>query len=220
MERIIRVTGKGSISVKPDRICLNLTLEDIYDKYEKTLEQSTMQVEILKDCFEKLGFQRNDLKTISFNVDTEYESYQDRQKIWKRRFKGYKFVHHMKIEFDADNKRLGKILYALSHAPVYPEFRIKYTVKDTESAKNRLLGKAVVDSKEKAQALTEAAGVMLGEVITIDYSWGEISVVSEPMTRHMVLAEERCMPNACYDIDIEPDDIEVTDTVTVVWAIK
>lgn len=70
------------------------------------------------------------------------------------------------------------------------------------------------------QALTEAAGVMLGEVITIDYSWGEISVVSEPMTRHMVLAEERCMPNACYDIDIEPDDIEVTDTVTVVWAIK
>ena len=107
MERIIRVTGKGSISVKPDRICLNLTLEDIYDKYEKTLEQSTMQVEILKDCFEKLGFQRNDLKTISFNVDTEYESYQDRQKTWKRRFKGYKFVHHMKIEFDADNKRLG-----------------------------------------------------------------------------------------------------------------
>ena len=89
MERRIRVTGKGSISVKPDRICLNLTLEDIQDKYEKTLEQSTMQVEILKDCFEKLGFQRNDLKTISFNVDTEYESYQDRQKTWKRRFKGY-----------------------------------------------------------------------------------------------------------------------------------
>ena len=25
--------------------------------------------------------------------------------------------------------------------------------------------------------------------------------------------------DACYDMDIEPDDIEVADTVTVVWEI-
>ena len=25
--------------------------------------------------------------------------------------------------------------------------------------------------------------------------------------------------DACYDLDIEPDDIEVADTVTVVWEI-
>ena len=74
MERTIRVTGKGTISVKPDVIRLLLTLEDMYDTYEKTLEQSAAQVEMLKDCFEKLGFQRTDLKTVDFNVDTEYES--------------------------------------------------------------------------------------------------------------------------------------------------
>ncbi len=28
------------------------------------------------------------------------------------------------------------------------------------------------------------------------------------------------MPNGSYDIDIEPDDIDVTDTVTVVWEIR
>ena len=27
-------------------------------------------------------------------------------------------------------------------------------------------------------------------------------------------------PNEAYDIDINPDDIDVTDNVTVVWGIK
>ncbi|MEG2013304.1 MAG: SIMPL domain-containing protein, partial [Anaerovoracaceae bacterium] len=71
MERTIRVTGKGKISVKPDRIRLLLNLEDIRETYDETLQQSTEQVEILKDTFEKLGFARTDLKTLTFNVDTK-----------------------------------------------------------------------------------------------------------------------------------------------------
>ncbi len=218
MERIIRVTGKGNLSVKPDMIRLMLTLEDMRKTYEETLEQSAMQVEMLKDCFEKIGFNRKDLKTLNFNVDTEYESYQDYNKTWKRKFIGYKFVHALKLEFDADNKRLGQVLYALAHAPVRPEFRIKYTIKDTEAAKNQLLGKAVADSREKALILTKAAGVTLGDIVTIDYSWGEITFVSEPMQKNMFV-EEGCTTPDGYQIDIEPDDIDVSDTVMVVWEI-
>ena len=39
------------------------------------------------------------------------------------------------------------------------------------------------------------------------------------------LSMKACAPapaaceDACYDLDIEPDDIEVADTVTVVWEI-
>lgn len=216
MERIIKVTGKGKLSVRPDTIHLLLNLEDIRESYKDTMEQSTIQVEMLKDCFEKLGFQRTDLKTLSFNVDTEYERHRNN---WKQKFVGYKFVHTLKIEFDADNKRLGQVLYALAHCPIRPEFRINYTIKDTESAKNQLLAKAVADSKEKAKVLADAAGVRLGEIITIDYSWGEINFVSAPMKRGMALERNRCMEAGSYEIDIEPDDIDVTDTVTVVWEI-
>ena len=220
MDRIIRVTGKGQISVKPDLIRLMLTLEDTRETYEATLEQSGKQVELLKDCFEQVGFQRTDLKTLNFHVDTEYESYQDEDKSWKQRFKGYKFIHSMKIEFDADNKRLGQVLYALAHAAVRPEFRINYTIKDTEAAKNQLHGKAISDSKEKARVLTEAAGVKLGEIVTIDYSWDEIAFVAEPMRKNMLAMGVSSARNSdSYNIDIEPDNINVSDTVTVVWQI-
>jgi len=221
MERTIRVTGKGKISVKPDRIRLLLNLEDIRETYDETLQQSTEQVEILKDTFEKLGFARTDLKTLTFNVDTKYESYRDKNNDWKQRFEGYEFKYSMKIEFDADNKLLGKVLYALAHCPVRPEFRINYTIKDPEAAKNELLGKAVTDSKVKAKVLTEAVGVEIGEVITIDYSWGEVDFVVNPMNKLM----ESCVLYNCedassYDIDVEPDHIDVSDTVTVVWSIR
>ena len=63
--------------------------------------------------------------------------------------------------------------------------------------------------------------VTLKEIQSIDYSWGEIDFEYRPMDG-AVLAE-RCLaaPMAAksYDLDIEPDDIEVSDTVTVVWEI-
>ena len=84
-------------------------------------------------------------------------------------------MHRMKLEFPADNKRLGKILYALAHCSVSPEFTIEYTVADPGKSKNELLGAAVKDSQAKASVLAEAAGVNLGKIINIDYSWGDVA---------------------------------------------
>ena len=93
MERTIRVTGKGNISVKPDTIRLRISLEDIFREYDDALRHSADSVELLKDIFAGLGYDRKALKTVYFNINTEYESYQDRDKSWKRRFKGYKYTH-------------------------------------------------------------------------------------------------------------------------------
>jgi hypothetical protein len=83
----------------------------------------------LKDILEKQGFERSDVKTISFNVDTKSERYQEKDKSWKSRLVGYEYSHILKVEFESDNKRLGQILYALANATtVHPEFRLSYTV--------------------------------------------------------------------------------------------
>ena len=217
--RTIRVTGKGQIKVKPDMTRITMTLTDVFEEYAETLRCSSMDTEALKDVLSAFGFERSDLKTLSFNVDTEYESYRDKNNDYKQRFIGYRFNHILKVEFASDNDRLGKILYALANCSVRPEFRISYTVKDPEATKNLLLGKAVTDAKEKALVLTQAADVALKDIQSIDYSWGEIDFEYRPM-RGAVLAECYEAPLAkSYDLDIEPDDIDVSDTVTVIWEI-
>ena len=139
--RTIRLTGKGQLRVKPDQTRITLSLEGLYPEYSEALRRSAQDTEEIKDLLTKMGFARTDLKTLIFNVDTEYESYQVKN-TYKRRFVGYKYHHQMKVEFDSDNDRLGKVLYALAKCPLQPEFRLSYTVKDPEAAKNQLLGKA------------------------------------------------------------------------------
>ena len=218
--RTIRVTGKGQIKVKPDMTRITITLSGLYKDYGETLRRSSDNTEALKDVLSGFGFARSDLKTLSFRVDTEYENYRDGNNDYRRRFVGYRFNHVTKVEFASDNDRLGRVLYALAACPVRPEFQISFTVKDPESAKNLLLGKAVADAKEKAAVLSGAAGVALKEIQSIDYSWGEIDFEYRPMNG--ALLAEKCLAEpmvARYDMDIEPDDIEASDTVTVIWEI-
>lgn len=219
MERTIKVTGKGRIAVKPDQIRLTIELSGCTKEYEDCVHLSTLQTASIKDEFEKLGFQKESLKTTYFNVDTKYESYRDKNNDYKTRLEGYEFKHHMKIEFDADNGMLGKVLYSLAHSEVKPEFRFGYCVKDIEASKNELLGNAVKDSMEKARVLADASGVKLGEIVMIDYSWGELDMYVEPMGINRMMLAEPCSCEDAYDMDVEPDDIDVTDTVTVVWKI-
>lgn len=221
-KRIIRVTGKANLKVKPDTTRITMTLEGSYMEYDETLRKSTEDTEFLKDILEKHGLERGNIKTLTFNVDPKYERYQAKDKSWKQRFEGYKFHHILKVEFDSDNKRLGKILYALANAEkIHPEFCITYTVKDKEASKNELLGKAVEDARAKAAVLTRAAGVQLKEIQSIDYSWGEIALEYSPMRGNMMtdMCRSAYLAEESYDMDIEPDDIEVSDTVTVVWEI-
>ena len=215
-KRTIRVTGKGKVKVKPDMTRIILTMEGTYPEYDKALRKSSESTDCLKDLLSKFGFERNDLKTQNFSVDTDYESYRENGE-YKQRFLGYKFRHVLKVEFDSDNNRLGKILFGLAHCPLHPEFKISYIIKDQEAAKNELLGQAVKDAKEKASVLTRAADVTLKDILSIDYSWGEVDFEMNPMNKMMLC--ESCAPDDSYDLDIEPDDIDITDTVTVVWEI-
>lgn len=221
--RTIRVTGKGSLKVHPDTTRLTLTIHGTYPDYAQAMQKSAEDSEALKYVLIPLSFSGPDLKTLSFGIDSEYENCQDEQGVWRNRFVGYQYSHTMKLEFLSDNERLGRVLTALAACPVQAEVHLSYTVSDPEAVKNELLGKAVADAKAKAAVLTEAAGVELGELASVDYSWGEICLESRPMRDALILNDsiELAAPRAkAYNLEIEPDDISVSDTVTVVWRIR
>lgn len=218
--RTIRVTGKGSIRVKPDTTRLTITLRGTYKDYQETLSRSARDTEALKAVLQSLGFERGELKTLSFDVDTKYESVQDHGRNFRQVFVGYEYTHVAKLDFTSDNELLGRTLYALAASELKPEFRLSYTVKDPEPVKNELLGRAVEDALAKAQVLTRAAGVSLKEILNIDYSWGEMVFEVQPLRRSLAADMEEVMcAKGSFDIDIEPDDIRASDTVTVVWEI-
>jgi len=214
MARIIRVTGKGKVSVAPDTVRLNLSADGCEWEYDESVKAAAVALSELQECLEKIGLDRKELKTLSFGVNANYEYRRKANGEGESCFTGYKFSYRFKLELPIDNKLLSKVLRGLAKTNVAPKGDINYILKNDEPAKNEMLAKAVADSRKKAEVLCMAAGVKLGEVNTINYSWGEIEFVSRSECCDMELAEAGC---AC-DMEMTPDDIDVTDTVTVEWS--
>lgn len=213
-EHTILVKGIGNIKAKPDIIILSLTLTTTTPEYIKTTELAALELETLRKAFISTGHEESTLKTTSFNIHAEYEHYNDAYGNRRQKFKGYSCVHCLKLEFDLDMKLLGETLAAMSETKTNPRFEINFSIKDKNAIQADLLENAVFNAMEKASILAKASGVSLGNIKHINYSWGELHVHSraEYSTIDSIIA-----PCA---IKIEPEEVEVNDTVTVVWEIQ
>ena len=218
MEQTICVTGEGRLSLPPDTICLHLEQNDSDSDYSRAVALSAEHTALLRECFTALGFDKSDLKTVSYRVESEYESVQDEKGIWRQRFTGYRAVHSLLLRFPADNERLGQVLSALAPLPARPEFHLEYTVADPEAARDRLLELAVEDAKQQAGVLAAAAHVTLGPILRIDHSRKDMDFVARPVGRVMEAAA--MAKGANIALDIQPEDIKSSDSVSVVWAIS
>ena len=225
-KRTIRVTGKGKISVEPDLTIVSVGISGKEKEYSETMKKSVKMTAVLKELFSEVGIDQADVKTTSFGIEKAYKAIEEHDtggipdflRNKKKKFDGYRFDHKVKVEFDSDNELLGRILYKLGHSKLNPVFDIAYSIKDKEAAKNRLLEEAIADSKEKAKIIAKAAGINLGEIVEVDYSWGELQFFRS--TVDMLEADDCYDEDECYPMDINPEDITAEDTVTVVWSIS
>lgn len=217
--KTITVKGVGSVSVKPDFIVLSLSLESIAKEYETAMNLAAKKIADLNKSLEKIGFEKESVKTTNFNVRTDYDTKKDRDGDYYRVFNGYVVKHYLKLSFDCDTKVLAKAIGAIASCVAEPELSVSFTVKDSSAVNEELLKSAAENAKKKAEILCAASGATLGDLVNIDYNWGELNVYSR--TRYEV---DECMKKlSCtddMDIDIEPDDIDVKDTVTFVWEMN
>ena len=189
------------VSTRPDFVILTMKLEAKDKEYDKAMELAAKQLEQPNTSLTAIGFEKESVKTTNFHVDTDYDSYKDKLGNYQR-----------------EMKRLSQALAASATCLAQPELSIAFTVKDPTAVNDALLREATINAKKKAELLCEASGVTLGQLLTIDYNWGELNIYSD--TRYD-MAEDCLMalPTSATSIDIEPDDIDVRDTATFVWEI-
>lgn len=220
MIRTITARGIGNISVKPDYITLSMTIDSQGKSYDRAMEEASRRIGVLQDTAVRVGCEKDALKTLSFNVETRYESVKDRQGNYEQEFSGYACIYRLKLSFDFDSKQLARVISAIADSGAKPEMSIAFTVKNPAKVNEDLLINAAENAKAKAEILCKASGIKLGELLSIDYNWGELNIVSR--TTYEL---EDCVPpmmamSKCAAPEIEPDDIEVSDTVAFVWEIQ
>lgn len=219
MSRTITVKGVGKASAKPDYVVLSMILESRNENYDTAMSFAARHIHELGEALTAIGFEKEALKTTNFNVHTDYSNEKDKAGNWKKIFNGYVVTHHLKLEFDFDMKRLSTALNTISGCISHPQLSVAFTVKNPTNIKEEMLQDAAGNAKRKAEILCAASGVTLGSLLNIDYNWSEVNVYSN--TRYM--RAENCLRGAAMEsdeaIDIQPEDINVSDTVTFVWEI-
>lgn len=215
MNRTITVKGVGSVSARPDHMVVTFTLANLDLVYENAVEKTATQLAEIQDSLEKMGFDKSILKTTDFQIEIRSESIRDEEGNYHRVFKGYECLHYLKLEFDFDTVLLGKVLQALFVSEANPELSIGFSIKDPTAIKEELLRSATENARRRAEILCEASGVRMGELMCIDYNWNELNVRSHTTFSMTKKLQDISLAN----MQIEPEDIELRDSVTFVWSI-
>lgn len=217
--RTITVKGTGNVSARPDYIILSLNIEALSETYDRAMTDASERIKKLQDAAVLVGYEKSDMKITSFNVQTRYENVKDRQGNYKREFAGYACSYHLKLAFDFDSKQLAKVISAIANCGAQPEISIAFTVKNPERISEELLINATENAKTKAEILCKASGNTLGQLLNIDYNWGELNVFSRTTYDVEDCIQPLMAMSKCSAPEIEPDDIDVSDTVTFTWGI-
>ncbi|MDE6727196.1 MAG: SIMPL domain-containing protein [Oscillospiraceae bacterium] len=217
--RTITVKGVGTASTPPDLTVISLNIIEKALEYTAAVNGANERIEKLQAAISTVGFKKDDLKTLSFNARTNYENYRDKDGTYKQRFAGYACEYHLKLSMDFDNKRLSETLAAIADSGANAEQSIAFTVKEPEKVSAQLLKAATENAREKAEVLCAASGVTLGDLVNIDYNWGDIMIHSASVYSEQFRGVDDAVPAAAMP-EFEPDDIESRDTATFVWEIK
>ena len=215
--RTITVKGVGTASTPPDLTVISLSIIEKALEYVGCINGANERIRKLHTAITAVGFESDDLKTLSFDARTNYENYRDGDGIYKSKFAGYVCEYRLKLSMDFDNARLTKTLEAIAASGANAEQSIAFTVKEPEKVSARLLKAATENAREKAEVLCAASGVTLGELVNIEYNWNDISILS--VSHYERARGVEAVPLAATP-DFTPDDIKSSDTATFIWEIK
>ncbi len=214
-ENLIRVTGSGTIHVVPDVTRVELSLVSIHDSYEEAYKQAKGDTDKLTEIMKELKLDATLPKTKSLDISKKSKNNYDRNNHYAgETFLGFELRHYVKIDLGMDNVLLNSLVRLVGSKLKQAEINIGYTVRDPRPAQLEMLERAVRDAKEKATIMAKASGCKLGAVNHIDYSVNELHVYSQARNIHDC---DEAMCCEASSLDITPDDLAASDSVTVVW---
>ena len=199
--------------MKPDYIEITLNISSKDHEYGKAVNYANTAIERLQNAVSSVGFAEEELKTLNFRVNTNYENEADDMGRYRRVFRGCVCSYRLKLGFDMDTALLSRTIDAVAGCGADAELSIGFTVKNPEKVSGELLRSAAENAPEKAEILCAASGVKLGELLSIDYNWSDINVHSASC----YAAAGEAVRGITHEF--EPEDIKAQDCATFVWTI-
>jgi uncharacterized protein YggE len=161
--RQILVTGTGKANMVPDMAYINIGVNTQSRDVTEALTENNDQSQKLTAALKKLGVEEKDIQTTSFNIYPQQQFDDTGEMI------GTLYVVDNIVSLTVrDLPRLGEMLDTAVRAGANSINSIQFEIQEKDKALSEARKEAVGKAQAQAEELSAAAGVELGELLTIN----------------------------------------------------
>jgi uncharacterized protein len=205
--RTLSVSGEGRAHAAPDTAILAVGVQSLGKTLARTSAEANERMQRILDALAKAGIPAKDVRTIGHEVSIE-RPWQDGR---PGPVTGYRVATSAEVRV-RDLRQLGPVLDQVVAAGSNEVSGLRLVKDDPSAEQQRALSDAVARAREKAEVIARAAGVSLGEVLSVAESAAG-PPVPYPV-RTLGMAEAR------GGAPVAEGELEFTAQVAVVFAIR
>ncbi len=193
----ISVTGVGIINAAPDMATINLTVLREAETAKSALSDNNSAMNDILDAMKEFGIEDKDLQTSNFSIHPRYIYPNNNNQIKSPRIVAYRVSNSLAIRI-RDLARVGEVLDKSVTLGVNEGGNISFGNSDPKPLQMQARAEAMKSAIEKANVLTQAAGIEIGSIRQI--SEQSFTPSPQPMLRgqvaKMAMAESDAVPIA------------------------
>lgn len=202
----ITVTGSAVVTLEADYAQISVGVSTSAKTVDEASKQNAEAIHTVIEALKAAGVQEDDIATSNYSVHAEY----DYSSLGGQKLSGYNVNNQLNVVI-RDMAHIGATLDKATAAGANNIYNIQFLSTKADEAQDEATAYAVQDALRRAKLLAEAAGLTLGNIVSISDSTGGYAVVTRSYKSTL---------DAAAGNSILPDDASVSANVTIVFELK
>lgn len=200
-DKLLTVTGDATVNVAPDTAVIRIGVTTAAKTAREASEGNARQATAVLAAIKEAGIADRDVQTSRLSLQPQY----DQSKAGAARLLGFQVTNQLTVKFHDIDKLPGFLDRAIA-AGANEMSGIEFIVSEQSKLLDQARDDAVADARRKAELYAKAAGVKVGQVVTITEEG------SSPPPRPMQAMRAAGVP-------VAPGEQTLRAAVTVTYAI-
>ena len=217
-KKLIIVSGDAEKRFEPDTVDIRLDSNVVCAAYEEAFDGAKSIIQEVSEKVVDLGYDPKSLKTSRFKVDVTYRSVKEGDGGYKKVFNGYRGEVSLSLEVPLSSFRI-EYAKTLSLGKRM-EIRLGFVLKDVEKAKDEVMALAVARGMEKARIIAETSNTKIKCLYKVDHAYRLPYDEMDELRMFRMPVYNDCMPDGPSSLNINPEDLTLTDRVTMFFEME
>lgn len=198
----IRVSGTAQVRVAPDEATLAIAVETHAATAAAAAASNAKRMQAVREALQRAGLPATAISTQDYSVQARIRYEREQSRV-----DGYDATNTLKVK-TRELARLGAYMDAALAAGATRIGGVEFSASQLDAARRRALTQAIKQAQGDAQAMADAAGGQLGELLELSSN----PASPGPMPFRAAMAEQ-----AKVETPISPGEITVETVVSTRW---